>query len=124
MKVDEDHGYKYWILLHASPSLPNPPQKIPLLIVNPAWRSYTDDCSKTNMGDKFERDYEALTGSKLAEPQNEEDVEKILSFLRMRNGFLDAQDRAELQQSSVGMQQRLLFHAENSREVLASYTTA
>lgn len=74
------------------------------------------------MGDKFARLYEALFEKSLAEPKTNEEVRNILSCIRTRNGFLDSEDEAQLQQSSMAVRQKLIFLADNSREVLAEYT--
>lgn len=69
-------------------------------------------------------DFEELMGKKLTEPDNHEDVRKILEYVRLRNGFLDDDDEAELQGSQVKMQRRMRFIARNQRRNMASRTTS
>lgn len=76
------------------------------------------------MDQEFKQDFENLTGSKLTEPEDREDVRKILEFLRMRNGFLDDEDEAELQSSQMKMRRKMQFVTKNQRKTLALHTTS
>jgi hypothetical protein len=68
--------------------------------------------------------YEELYQKPLAEPQNEQDVQNILSCILARHGTLDGEDETLLQGTTSILHRKVYMIARNSRKILAQFTKA
>ena len=76
------------------------------------------------MDKEFSDFYQDLYGQPLAEPNDEEDVKKILGCIRAQHGSLDSEEEHNLQSISPILQRKMSLIARNSRQVLARFTNA
>jgi hypothetical protein len=76
------------------------------------------------MDSEFSAFYKELYQKPLAEPQNEQDVQKILSCILTRHGNLDGEDEILLQGTTSILHRKVNMIARNSRKILAQFTKA
>ncbi|OAG34109.1 hypothetical protein AYO21_11750 [Fonsecaea monophora] len=76
------------------------------------------------MDNEFSAFYEELYQKPLAEPQNEQDAQNILSCILARHGNLNSEDETLLQGTTSILHRKVTMIARNSRKILAQFTKA
>lgn len=72
--------------------------------------------------DDFKNLYEELYRRPLAEPRNEQEVKDVLSCVRAKLGFFDAEEEDELRSTTPALQMKLAMLTKDSRKLLADFT--